>query len=242
MRSNWSLAPTEMMFGRVVARGVKRLGVRVREVVARGRDEELAARVRQFDRIPERLREVTAAPGVVHDRDALRACVEDRADGVLGRPGSTRVEELERHDRAVPGDAGHADAVVAGRGDRPRDVRSVAVVVRRVVVVVHEVPAAPVVDVAVAVVVEAVRPAARAVLALVDPDVLGEIGVRHVDTGVDDRDGDVGASGGDGPRLLRVDVRIGRAGRVVHRLASCCRGPSPAGRTGRSGRRRPRGG
>jgi hypothetical protein len=48
-------------------------------------------------------------------------------------------------------------------------VRAVAVIVERVVVLVDEVPAAPVVDVAVAVVVDAVRPAARAVLALVDP-------------------------------------------------------------------------
>ncbi len=90
---------------------------------------------------------------------------------------------------------------------------------------VDEVPAAPVVDIAVAVVVDAVRAAARAVLALVDPDVLGEIGVRHVDARVDDRDGDVRASGGDGPGLLGVDVRVGRARREVDLLAGVVESP-----------------
>ena len=56
----------------------------------------------------------------------------------------------------VPVDARDADAVVAERADRAGDVRAVAVVVDRVVVVVDEVPAAEVVDVAVAVVVDAV--------------------------------------------------------------------------------------
>ena len=56
---------------RVVARRPERLGVRVREVVARGRDEELAARspsARSHPRAPGRSRR---RPRVVHDRNAL---------------------------------------------------------------------------------------------------------------------------------------------------------------------------
>ena len=100
-----------------------------------------------------------------------------------------------------------------------------AVVVGRVVVVVHEVPAAPVVDVAVAVVVDPVRPAARAVLTLVDPDVLSEIGMRHVDTGVDDRDRDARTAGRDRPRLLGVDVRVRSPCAEVDRLARVVEAP-----------------
>ena len=101
----------------------------------------------------------------------------------------------------------------------------VPVVVGRIVVAVHEVPAAPVVDVAVAVVVDPVRPAAGAVLALVDPDVLGKIRMRDVDTCVDDGDGDVRAARGDGPRFLRVDVRVRGAARPVHLLARVVEAP-----------------
>src|SRR4029450_14083922 len=90
---------------------------------------------------------------------------------------------------------------------------------RRVVVVLYEVPAAPVVDVAVAVFVDSVRPAAGAILALVDPDVLGELRMCNVDARVDDGDGDVRAACGDGPRFLRVDVRVGGAARPVPLLA-----------------------
>jgi hypothetical protein len=103
----------------------------------------------------------------------------------------------------------------------------VPVVVRRVVVAVRKVPSTPVVDVAVAVVVDAVRPAPCAILAVVDPHVLGEVGVRRVHAGVDDGDDDVGATGGDRPRLRGVDVGIRRARGVVHRLADVVQAPEP---------------
>jgi len=72
---------------------------------------------------------------------------------------------------------------------------SMALVVRGIVVAIREVPAAPVVDIAVSVVVEAVRAAAGAVLPCVDPDVRGEVGMREVDARVDDGDDDIRAAG-----------------------------------------------
>ena len=72
------------------------------------------------------------------------------------------------------------------RADGARHVRAVAVVVHRVGVVVDEVVAVDVVDVAVAVVVE---PSAGD-LGRVRPDVGGEVGMRVVDAGVDHADDD----------------------------------------------------
>ena len=212
----------DVVAGRVVGR---RVGVR--EVVACCGQEELSALVRLLDRGEHRLRELVAAPRVAEDRDALRPRVEDGADRVGRRPRPVGGEELERHDLRAPRDAGHPEAVVACGGDRSGDVRAVAVVVGRIVVAVHEVPPAPVVDVAVAVIVEAVRPAAGAVLARIDPDVLREVRMRDVDAGVDDGDHDVRAPGRDRPRFLRVDVRVGGARRVVHGLAGVVEAPQP---------------
>ena len=126
--------------------------------------------VGERDRVGERLRVVAAGPRVVRHVGALLRGVQHGADRVRIRPGALGVEELDGHDPHVPVHAADSDAVVPGRADRAGDVRPVAVVVHRVVVIVHEVPAAPVVDVAVVVVVDPVRPAAAAVLARVDPD------------------------------------------------------------------------
>ena len=103
--------------------------------------------------------------------------------------GGVGAEHLDRHDPRAPGEARDADAVVAARGDDARDVRAVAVVVRRVAVVVDEVCAVDVVDEAVAVVVDAV---ARH-LARVGPQVGHQVAMRQVHAGVDHRHGDVAA-------------------------------------------------
>src|SRR5918996_640350 len=119
----------------------------------------------------------------------------------------------------APVDAGDSRAVVADRSDDPSDVRAVPVVVVRVVVVAHEVPAAPVVDVAVAVVVEPVGAAAGTVLAGVDPEVPRQVGMRHVEAGVENPDHDIGTATRDSPGFLGVDVIVGRAGSAVDGLA-----------------------
>ena len=49
--------------------------------------------------------------------------------------------------------------------------------------------------------------------------------MRDVDAGVDDRDRDARTARRDGPRLLGVDVRVGRARREVHRLARVVEAP-----------------
>ena len=67
----------------------------------------------------------------------------------------------------------------------------------------------------------------RAVLAGVDPDVRREVGMGRVDAGVDDGDDDVGAAGGDRPRLGSVDVGVRRSRRPVHGLAGVVQAPEP---------------
>ena len=76
-----------------------------------------------------------------------------------------------------------------------------------VAVVAEGVPAVHVVDIAVAVVVDAVR--ARG-LSLVDPDVRVEVGVADLAAAVDDRADEVAAPGAEVPRVGRVDVGVGR--------------------------------
>src|SRR5262249_5628634 len=182
---------------RHVVRGrIGRRRVVVGGVVPRRRDEQGVVLVGDADCVRECLRVDVVRPGVVHHVRAVLGRIEDGADGVRIGPGALRVQELDRHDPHVPVHAGDADAVVAGRADRPGYVRPVPVVVGRVVVVVGEVPAVPVVDEAVVVVVDAVVPAAAAVLAGIDPDLRAEVWVRPVDAGVDHGDGHVRATGG----------------------------------------------
>ncbi len=100
----------------------------------------------------------------------------------------------------TPRDAG---GVVALGTDRARDMRPVAVVVERGVVLLDEVPAARVVDLAVPVLV----PAAGRVV--VDPDVRREVGVRVGDAAVDHGDDHVAAPRVQVPGLGRVDVVVG---------------------------------
>ena len=209
----------------VVRRRIRRCGVVVRAVVPRRGDEERVASVRELDRFQEALREVASRPRVVEDVGTVRSRVEDGADGVRGRAGSVAAEELQAHQADVPVHADDADTVVSDRTDRAGDVRPVPLVVCRVVVAVDEVPAAPVVDVAVSVVVDVIRAAAVAVLSGVDPRVRGEIGMRLVDAGVDHGDHHAGISGRDRPGCVHVGVRVGGAGPAVDELAGVAQPP-----------------
>ena len=187
--------------------------------------------VRDGDRVAQRLRVTAAGPGVVHHVGAVLGRVQHRADRVGGGARTLRIQELDRHDPHVPVHAGDAEAVVARRADRAGDVRAVAVVVHRVVVAVHEVPAAPVVDVAVVVVVDAVAAAAAAVLARVDPDLGAEVRMRPVDARVDHRHGHAGAARRHVPGLRRVDVGIRGPREALDRLAGVVQPPEvPEGR------------
>ena len=154
-----------------------------------------------------------AAPRRVRDPDAERLGVGDRRDGTgIEAAGGIVAEELEGHDRHARRDPDDARAVER-RGDRPGHVRPVEVVAEIVdgVVVVAEVPAMDVVDVAVGVVVDAVRLAAAARFAGVRPGTRREVGMAEVDAVVDDRDDRARAAGRDPERLASVDVDVGGA-------------------------------
>src|SRR5678816_79766 len=126
------------------------------------------------------------------------------------------IQVFERHQLYGPGHPGDAHAIVADGTDCPGDVRAVSVVVERIVGVVHEVPAAKVVNVSVAVVVDAVG---RLVVALrigahftgVQPNVRGEVRVVVINARVSDANDDRAGVGADTPCLRRIDVRVGGA-------------------------------
>ena len=90
------------------------------------------------------------------------------------------------------------------------------------VVAVDVVPAQPVVDLAVGVVVDAVGLASEAALAGVAGELAGEVGVRQLDAGVDDRDV-APAPVRRRPRLGRVDVGVGACRRVQTDWPVLCR-------------------
>ena len=161
----------------------------------------------------ESCRPALRAPGRVGDPDPERPGVGDGPDGHrVVAAGVVIAEELEGHDRDA---RRHADDAlpVEGRGDRPGHVRAMPVVVDVVdgVVVVAEVPAVDVVDVAVAVVVDPVGLLAAARLARVRPRPRGQVRMAEVDPVVDDRHDRARRAGRDAQRLATVDVDVGRA-------------------------------
>ena len=170
------------------------------------------------------LRKAAAAPGIVgrNDIDAAilhRGNVVETGNGVGEETRSGRVEEFARQNFDVPGDAGDADPVVAHRAYDPGHVRPVTVVVHGIGVSVDGIDAVTIVDMAVAVVVDAVVVAVGRVL----KDVRRKILVVVVDTGVDHRNDDVVAPRRDIPGLGGVDIRVdgetGLAGVVEPHLA-----------------------
>ena len=84
-------------------------------------------------------------------------------------PVALGVEDAQRHQRGLPGDAADAEAVVAARGDRAGDVRAVAIGVIGGGVVGDEVPALD--------------------------EVRSQVGMVEVDARVDDGDAQAGRAG-----------------------------------------------
>ena len=196
---------------------VERRDVVVRVVVAGGGDVEDAAGVEAVDGAVELGLEPivvgAAAVGVVRGDDVEAAVlqvgdvVEALQDAGVGEV-SAAVAGLDGQDRGPRRDAEPAEVVVRDGGDRAGDVSAVRrAVALHVVVIVEKVPAADVVDVAVAVVVDAVA----GDLARVDEDVGREVGVRVVDAAVDDRDDGALPGRARLPGAVGVDVGIGDA-------------------------------
>ena len=106
-----------------------------------------AAGDRAVDRGLHRLAEALAAQAEVDDLDRVRPAlrvlhgVVDALGHVEEGPLAVLVEHLDRHDGAAEGEPGHPGAVVRGLRDRGGHVRAVVLVVVRVGVAVHEVPA-----------------------------------------------------------------------------------------------------
>ena len=207
----------EVEGARVLGRGVVVDAVAVVVAVAGGRDEQ-DLRVPP-DRLAQDLGEGGADEARVHDPRALGRRVVERAHDRAVADDAVGVGDPQRHQADLPAHAGGADAVVAARAGDARDVSAVAVDVLRVVVAVDEVPAAPVVDEAVAVVVATVGLLAAAVLTRVSPQVRSEVGVVVGEPRVGDRHQRRGPAGRDGPGIGRVDVGVRRARRSLHRLA-----------------------
>jgi hypothetical protein len=200
----------------VVGARVARLKVDVCGLVARRHHVE---RVRVGgDGVVLGLVEHRPAQARVHDARALAPGVGEGGGHRVGVDGAGQPvgpADAQRHQLRLPVDARNADPVVADRPDRAGDVAAVPVLVGGVVVVVEEVPAPPVVDQEVAVVVDVVRLLVTALVVLaglagVRPQVRREIRMGERDPGVHDADDHV-RPGREVPRLGQIGVDAGDA-------------------------------
>ena len=168
-----------------------------------GDDEHVRHRL---DRVAERLARRRIAPRGVDDQRTIGCGICDRIDRLLIGPARRAVvEDLDRHDPHGGRHADDADAIGIP-GNRARDMRAVRLgSLVDGVVVVAEVPAVDVVDIAVGIVVEAVGRG----LARVHPQPAGEVGMGAVDTVIQHGHHEVRVAGGELPRLgdVHVDVR-----------------------------------
>ena len=172
----------------------------------------------RINRVIERLAVATAAPAVVRDANAAAGSVLQGQDGAGCVTDSLVVEDLQRHEPGPPLDAGQSNAVVAPRPDDACDVGAVAVQIRWIAVVVGEVPAVQVVDIAVAIIVQAVER-----LPGVLPHVALEVRVRAVDPGVQDCHAEILVAAEDGPGSGRLDPgHVPEA--AVRRIVRCVAG------------------
>ena len=99
--------------------------------------------------------------------------------------------DLKRNNRGIPADTRDANCVVSLCGDNARDMGTVSMTIRRVVISiatqcawagVRKVPAIRVIDIAICIIVNAIP----GDLARVCPDVVSKLGMRFVDTGIED--------------------------------------------------------
>jgi len=159
----------------------------VRAVIARSGHQQNACVVRRGDGGVER-RCVVASKAQVDDLEPRRRGILDPRNDIAGDALAIRAQRPDRADLGLPARTRDAERVVADRRDAAHHAGSVsgaAVHIPRGVVVVNEVPAVHVIDVSVAVVVDAVA----GHLAGVDPAVGVQIGVVGIHAAVNDGDG-----------------------------------------------------
>ena len=161
--------------------------------VAGCRNKQLPGRRGSVDRILQRLAVPAATPTVARQLDELAESgrILYRQDRISRAAATAGVQELQRNELDRPVDTHHAKRVIADRADRPRAMRSVKMVVVRIVVVIDEVPPIDVVHVPVAIIVDAV---ARD-LARVRPQVRHQVFVSAVDTRINHRHHNVAVAG-----------------------------------------------
>ncbi|MCZ7641096.1 MAG: hypothetical protein M5U12_36605 [Verrucomicrobia bacterium] len=137
-----------------------------------GGDDEEAGVPGFGDGVMEGAAAIGLSPTGVEDAGAIVDGVPDGFDDAGHGGFALVVEGLDGHEGDLPANPGDADAVVADGADDAGDMGAVGVVVHRIAVLADEVVAVDVIDVAVAIVIEAV---ARD-LAGVDPDVGFQVG------------------------------------------------------------------
>ena len=172
----------------------------------------------------ERVAERASAPRVVRNLNSLRDAVVDGRDAGTQQDAAVAGSDLESCETDDPAHAHDTLAVVADRADCARGVGSVAVVVSWVIVVVVEVPTPHIVDLAVALVVDAVV----GDLAGIGPAVRGQILVGGIESRFCHAVHHGRRASEDVPDEVRVDVRAGGAGIAVDYLTCIVHRPEIA--------------
>ena len=188
-----------------------RAGLDVDIAVAGGGDNDdtlgLSELDRHLDGIERRAGQARlGAEADIDDVGSVAHGVTDACGDTAGVAAAVVAKHADVHDRRARGHTGDANIVDPGAGD-PSHMGAVEVVrsVKEQRVVVDEVPAITVVDIAVGVVVDAVATD----FARVGPSRLGEVRVAEVDAGVEHCDDHTLASRRGGPGVGDIDVGIG---------------------------------
>src|ERR1044072_7943996 len=135
------------------------------------------------------------APAQIDYRSTFVRSVNDRVGQIFSRAAAGGVETFDSHDFGVRRDADHAQPVIAPRCDRAADVSAMTMIIHRVVVAGgsiegHKVPAMPVIDQSIAIIIDTVGRLAGTVgveahLTVVQPNISRDVFVVVVKTSVD---------------------------------------------------------
>ncbi len=137
--------------------------------------------------------------------------VVDRRDGIRGAADPTSAQELKGHDIGSPINPRYANSVVSRCGDRAGNMGSMAVLIKRVVVIIGEIPAVEVVYITILVIVNLVgyaRSWASWTFGRIGPHIGAKVFMFIVDTCVNHPNNYVCRTGRQIPGFRCIDIGI----------------------------------
>lgn len=184
--------------------GIMRVAVDIGAGIAGGGDRQMTGVGGEREGLGQRAVILPAAPTVVGQLRAHHHCVIQCLNRVEQASRAAVIEKFQRHDLCLWGDPRDPGAVVGGCGNGAGHMGAMAVAVHRIAIVVGEIIAMHIVDIPVAVVVQTIA----GDLGLIDPNVVRQIGMAVIHSGVEHSNQCAGAAAAV-PSFWQVDIGIG---------------------------------